>query len=762
MQQYSNNLTDAAGNAIPFASVTVYDENGAKAQLFSDKDGTQPIDNPVPCDVLGRFAFHAKNGRYYPVVEKTGIAPVDIGEILLFDSYNAVTALADVQQSMEEAIQIIASDTGTDNLGGTWFGGVLAKVSGLASSIGASLIGFIQAGTGAVARSVQDELRDTISVKQFGAKGDGVTNDSAAITAADAKAKLLGKTLLFPSGTYMAYGLLPTAPWVSIDGATIKNNQPASDYSSFVRATSASGITSWECENITFDGAASADPVGGWTSGNFDSFTGSFGLFLYGLTSFSLRRVKAQNAANGAGIRIAGCSNGVLDRCETKRTRGKYGDGIYIDSSSNIKVLKPRCSDFTRIGVVTENGCSEIDISDGMCRDGHDASILYGGTEYNAGYWSENTATVRRTRCTSINSLSANTAYRHFVNATGTVSGYTRGMHSDAQCSAYGFAGETGFIAYSLGTMPLTMRRSLCVSVGCDSAFADEANNDTDSFVNDTCHAAFPLASSGFQSGFQWMSQSSFTRAPLFQYMACTTEYTAMPAGAQTALDNSSSNTADFSTFQGGFARVRLISCHNIDSTLPLYLKQNTGTLDLLIENGVVAPFVSNSINKVRFKNVQMTGSSATLYYINGSADFESVGSSFGARIQLGTTGNIILEGGQVKMPTACYLLIQRTLNSARPALQISNVRFEKDIASGDYVLRIQELGTLKPGLIMTGCTFYNSGASTSTNSFIWIVSAISAFQLSGNMSDSTVTNLYKLNTTLQANPTGNTQVTMH
>ena len=43
---------------------------------------------------------------------------------------------------------------------------------------------FLPAGTGAEERTVQDKLRDTISVKDFGAVGDGVTNDYAAIQAA--------------------------------------------------------------------------------------------------------------------------------------------------------------------------------------------------------------------------------------------------------------------------------------------------------------------------------------------------------------------------------------------------------------------------------------------------------------------------------------------------------------------------------------------------------------------------------------------------
>lgn len=58
---------------------------------------------------------------------------------------------------------------------------------------------FIQTGTGAVTRSVQDKLRETVSVKDFGAVGDGVVDDWAAIRAA---LDTNPKALYFPPGTY--------------------------------------------------------------------------------------------------------------------------------------------------------------------------------------------------------------------------------------------------------------------------------------------------------------------------------------------------------------------------------------------------------------------------------------------------------------------------------------------------------------------------------------------------------------------------------
>jgi len=62
---------------------------------------------------------------------------------------------------------------------------------------------FLQAGTGAVTRTSQDKARDVISVRDFGAVGDGIANDTVKIQAAETYRASVGGTLYFPAGTYL-------------------------------------------------------------------------------------------------------------------------------------------------------------------------------------------------------------------------------------------------------------------------------------------------------------------------------------------------------------------------------------------------------------------------------------------------------------------------------------------------------------------------------------------------------------------------------
>lgn len=70
--------------------------------------------------------------------------------------------------------------------------------SGVSKRAAVNSIGFLQSAAGAVLRTIQSKMSDLLTVTDFGAVGDGVTNDTTAITAADATS---GK-IYSPSGVY--------------------------------------------------------------------------------------------------------------------------------------------------------------------------------------------------------------------------------------------------------------------------------------------------------------------------------------------------------------------------------------------------------------------------------------------------------------------------------------------------------------------------------------------------------------------------------
>jgi hypothetical protein len=90
-----------------------------------------------------------------------------------------------------------AAGSATSALG--YLNSIIPYFTNLATSVGSSLVGFLQSGTGAVLRSLQSKSREVVSITDFGAV-EGVDCTSALLLAA---ASRTGK-LVIPNGSYVA------------------------------------------------------------------------------------------------------------------------------------------------------------------------------------------------------------------------------------------------------------------------------------------------------------------------------------------------------------------------------------------------------------------------------------------------------------------------------------------------------------------------------------------------------------------------------
>lgn len=111
----------------------------------------------------------------------------------------------------------------------------------LAAPSGSSLVGFLQAGAGAVGRDVEDELRQWLTPEQFGAVGDGIADDTDALMKVIAEAKATGNGVrLVKKYAYDGTMIVPTG--VAVVGNDKRHLDSGRDYN-LVYMGSGAGIS---------------------------------------------------------------------------------------------------------------------------------------------------------------------------------------------------------------------------------------------------------------------------------------------------------------------------------------------------------------------------------------------------------------------------------------------------------------------------------------------------------------------------------------
>lgn len=124
--------------------------------------------------------------------------PMNAQAVALVKRSNQLKARADALEQTSGA-SILGAD---DGAGGSIFTKVSGFISRIMSSLGASVVGYLPAGTGAVARTVQGKLRETVSVKDFGVVGDGVADDGVGIRLFNGSLGYSGGTVRIPRAIY--------------------------------------------------------------------------------------------------------------------------------------------------------------------------------------------------------------------------------------------------------------------------------------------------------------------------------------------------------------------------------------------------------------------------------------------------------------------------------------------------------------------------------------------------------------------------------
>ena len=226
--------------------------------------------------------------------------------------------------------------------------------STLSASSGASLLGFLQAGTGAGGRTLQTKIRETVSVTDFYADGvgtsavmvdpSGVVDSTLGIQAAFNAVANSGK-IVFPSGTYKITDVIQASSSnLDIDG------QGSTIDCAYTGQSTESGAFLWLTgnENRVHDlritsNVSTVDSVN-YIDGVLLKLTGNDNLcehnYFYG--------------GNAGGVRVYGDSNIVrgntFEKCNNRGGAGDYGS-VHIRSGVGNKVIDNDISDFFYSGI---------------------------------------------------------------------------------------------------------------------------------------------------------------------------------------------------------------------------------------------------------------------------------------------------------------------------------------------------------------------------------------------------------------------------
>lgn len=247
-----------------------------------------------------------------------------------------------------------------------------AKSAALAASGGSALVGFLQAGSGAVVRTAQSKMRDVVSLADFGAVGDGTTDDRTAIVNALATNKPLewvgtaGKS--FRINSQISHTPTADVIWYG-QGATLTYAGSHAEYA--LRLNDATGVE-FIINDLTIDGAKLVNKVLEVLNNTSLTTPSEFTA-----TNLYVRRAKRINTfSGGAGIFIRGAFNRVMfsgggvSDCELPAGQGTPGsigiEGVDVNWYSTTSYVRECVVNGFRVEKVYSSDLSYNDDQDGF------------------------------------------------------------------------------------------------------------------------------------------------------------------------------------------------------------------------------------------------------------------------------------------------------------------------------------------------------------------------------------------------------------
>lgn len=241
----------------------------------------------------------------------------------------------------------------------------------LAQSIGSALIGFV-ATVGATDRTVQSKLQETVSVSDFGAVGDGVTDDTASLQAAiNYAASISTKLISQKKSTFLiSDGLSVPAGLVADFGfSTIKRK--AGSVFDMLTCTGGSDL---DIANLRIDGDRLADGLS-----NVNPADRFGGVVLNGVTDSALRNVQVSNTVNAedgrAGVYLGGCTG--VDLYDVGGS-GTAGSCVLIAGGSHNRIFGSRTKDNLGSGI-TSSGADDCEYYDCISQNSGYSGISING-----------------------------------------------------------------------------------------------------------------------------------------------------------------------------------------------------------------------------------------------------------------------------------------------------------------------------------------------------------------------------------------------